>query len=337
MKKEIALFGSGKIGRAAKDWLEKNGERVKYFIDNNPDKWGSRLMNTEVISLKDFLPLADNYDLMISCAFKSRKFIHQQLKEAGITNYSVFDERNLSDVGYLETIVSYAHEADMEDVILYHVLHDTKDIFYIDVGSNDPWTYSVTKLLYDKGACGINIDPNRRLMNITKQERPRDINLCVGISEKAGKSKLYHQGGYLGGISTIVPENVIEADCATEIIELLPLSEICDKYAPKNKEIMFLKIDVEGAEKSVLKSMDFKKYRPWIVLVEATLPCTDIPNYDLWQNILLSQGYHFAYEYGVNRYYVSDEKSVLDGRFVPWEEIKSLYRIFHASPIVDWE
>ena len=335
--KEIALFGSGKIGRAAKRWLEKDGRRVKYFIDNDSGKWGSTISEARVISLKDFLPLSDNYDLMLSCGFKSREPIHKQLKEAGITDYQVFDERNLSDIGYRETIVSYAHESDKEDVILYHVLHDTKNIFYIDVGSNDPWTYSVTKLFYDKGACGINIDPNYRLMDITKKERPRDINLCVGVSEHAGHCKLYYQGGYLGGISTTVPENVIEADGMTEVIDLLPLHEICRKYVPENKEIMFLKIDVEGAEKNVLESMDFTKYRPWIVLVESTLPGTDIPNYDQWESILLGQGYHFVYEYGVNRYYVSDEKSFLDGRFVSWDEIMDLYRIFHASPIVDWE
>lgn len=41
----------------------------------------------------------------------------------------------------------------MEDIFLYHVLSDVaeKDIFYIDVGANDPVNESVTCLFYNMG------------------------------------------------------------------------------------------------------------------------------------------------------------------------------------------
>ena len=44
---------------------------------------------------------------------------------------------------------SYAQE--LEDIILYSVLKDVKQIFYIDVGANDPIALSVTHFFYLRG------------------------------------------------------------------------------------------------------------------------------------------------------------------------------------------
>ena len=99
--------------------------------------------------------------------------------------------------------------------------------------------------------------------------------------------------------------------------------------------ISFLKIDVEGAEEGVLNGADFVRYRPWIVVMESTRPNTDVPSYMEWEQILLSQQYHFAFSYGVNRYYVADEKKELDERFLSPQELRKLYRIYHAE-VMEW-
>jgi len=41
-------------------------------------------------------------------------------------------------------------------------------------------------------------------------------------------------------------------------------------------EIHFLKIDVQGSESDVLRGCDFVRYRPWIVVIEATEPLSAI-------------------------------------------------------------
>ncbi len=51
-------------------------------------------------------------------------------------------------------------------------------------------------------------------------------------------------------------------------LETFPLKEIFDKYLPINQNIDFLSIDVEGLDYQVLKSNDWNKYRPKIILVE---------------------------------------------------------------------
>jgi hypothetical protein len=50
----------------------------------------------------------------------------------------------------------------------------------------------------------------------------------------------------------------------------MTLAQICEKHAPR--DIHFLKIDVGGYEGKVLKGMDFSRFRPWVVIVEARQP-----------------------------------------------------------------
>jgi hypothetical protein len=85
-----------------------------------------------------------------------------------------------------------------------------------------------------------------------------------------------------------------------------PLREICDEYV--HGDIHFLKIDVEGAEKSVLQGCDFNRFRPWLLVIEATLPTTQTPCYEEWEDLVLGAGYEFALSHEVNRYYVARER-----------------------------
>ena len=50
----------------------------------------------------------------------------------------------------MEYLLSFSHEKNMEDVILYHALK-RKDIFWIDVGANDPVFSSVSKFFSTGG------------------------------------------------------------------------------------------------------------------------------------------------------------------------------------------
>ena len=93
------------------------------------------------------------------------------------------------------------------------------------------------------------------------------------------------------------------------------MSKICNKYAPKNKEIEFCKIDVEGYEKNVLLGYDFINFRPKVFCIESTLPGTTIPSYNEWEYILLENGYKFGFQYAINRYYF-DSKINISKRFI---------------------
>ena len=336
MLPQIILFGAGEIGRIALDYFHNKKRIVSLFVDNDNNKVNHKIADVPVISVNDFLQIEERYELYITCNKKNRTQIEMQLKDLGINDYNIFrPNRDRSGWALLnrEIIYSYTQKSNREDVILNHVLHDVSNIFYIDVGSNDPVAYSVTKLFYDKGGSGINIDPQPVMIKISEHERPRDINLCVGVGRRFTKQTLYIQGDVLGGLSTLDKNNVIDDDYEEIEIDIWPLKAICDKYMPRDKEIHFLKIDVEGGEKDVILGADFNKYRPWIVLIESTVPATDIPVYEEWESNLINCGYKFVYSYGVNRYYVAKEKSELASRFLPYEKIVEKYRIFDVKPL----
>jgi hypothetical protein len=84
------------------------------------------------------------------------------------------------------------------------------------------------------------------------------------------------------------------------------LADILREHAGgyENKTIHFCKIDVEGFERSVLEGMDFNVHRPWIMLLESTVPGTSAPSHAEWEDLLIGNGYAFAHSYGINRYYV---------------------------------
>ena len=55
--------------------------------------------------------------------------------------------------------------------------------------------------------------------------------------------------------------------------------------------------------------------RPWIILLEAVHPRDRQLTHHKWEHHILSQGYHYVYFDGINRYYVSDEHGELDAAF----------------------
>ena len=49
--------------------------------------------------------------------------------------------------------------------------------------------------------------------------------------------------------------------------------------------------------------------------MEATLPGTDIPCHDKWEDLLLANDYIFALQLAINRYYVDAEREYLLSNF----------------------
>jgi FkbM family methyltransferase len=208
------------------------------------------------------------------------------------------------------TFISYAQ--NYEDVMLWRALKHVEKGFYIDVGANDPVIDSVTKAFYDRGWRGINIEPLKSHFEDLSLARERDINLQVAVGEQHGQIELWECE--IRGWATASSEVIAKYESQGRVgvyhkVPVLPLKDICSQYS--EKEIHFLKIDVEGFEENVIRGMDFLVYRPWIVLVEATKPNSIEENHFLWEPILKNNGYLFAYGDGLNRFYLALEKHEL--------------------------
>jgi len=212
------------------------------------------------------------------------------------------------------SFISYAQ--NFEDVMIWRALKHVESGFYIDVGANDPTLYSVTRAFYDKGWHGINLEPVCEYFQRLVAQRPRDINLQIGAGETAGSFPFFDIPDT--GLATSDPaiaEKHRQSGWQVHTLEIpvLPLSEICREHVPG--EIHFLKIDVEGAEKSVLLGMDFKQWRPWLMIVEATVPMSQQTVHQDWEPLLEAANYDFVYFDGLNRYYIAQEHPELKPAF----------------------
>jgi FkbM family methyltransferase len=224
-----------------------------------------------------------------------------------------------------DPIISYAQ--NQEDIILYRALCDVSKGFYIDVGAQQPVVDSVTKLFYERGWHGINIDPAPQWRSMLEADRPHDINLQMAVGARRGQMPFFVIPDT--GLSTANPEfsaQYARMGFATQkiTVDVQTLDEICALYGVR--EVHFLKIDVEGGEKDVISGFSFDPIRPWIVVVEAIKPVSGrrdepdippqaIPTHAGWEPLLLAHGYEFVYWDGLNRFYLAREHEALRPRF----------------------
>ena len=206
--------------------------------------------------------------------------------------------------------ISISFAQNREDIIISAFFADVKKGFYVDVGANHPLYHSVTKLFYDKGWKGINIEPNPKLFEQINKHRSTDINLMTGISDRNGNLTLrvYHSRDGLEGISTMSEEmqkdylsneNLDNKDYTDIEVKVTTLKEIFTLH--KTKHIHFMKVDVEGYEYEVLKGNDWGKFRPELLCIESSHIVKD------WRPILKQANYNFVFNDGLNDYYLSKE------------------------------
>lgn len=210
------------------------------------------------------------------------------------------------------TFISYAQ--NYEDVMLWRALKRVERGFYIDAGAWSPELDSVTKAFYEKGWRGINIEPNPKFHAQLDQKRPHDVNLCVAVSDAQGSAEMNLLSN--SGLSTLddaIARSHVAAGWNLEkiAVQVTTLEEIWKDHVPDKQDVHFLKIDVEGFERQALSGNDWKQCRPWIVVVEATLPEEKTELYESWEPILLNADYAFAYADGLNRFYVARERAEL--------------------------
>ncbi|MFZ5483250.1 MAG: FkbM family methyltransferase [Pseudomonadota bacterium] len=213
-----------------------------------------------------------------------------------------------------DAFISYAQNG--EDVLLNRALADVGSGFYIDVGAQEPTGDSVTRAFYDRGWHGINIEPSRADHAALAEARPRDVNMNVAVADLAGERTFFEVPGT--GLATLdadLAERHRQAgfEVVARPVSVRTLSDLCDELAVA--DIHFLKIDVEGAEKAVLQGFDLERYRPWVVLMEATEPNSTVPTHGEWEHLLTRRGYVFAFFDGLNRYYLAQERAGLLAKF----------------------
>jgi FkbM family methyltransferase len=209
----------------------------------------------------------------------------------------------------MEPFVSYAQNG--EDVVLRRAFRNVVDGRYIDIGANHPTEDSISRSFYDQGWRGITVEPLQHLAAQHRLERPEDLMVEAVITANDGGKVVLHSYD-LSGLSTTIDrirdQHAESGRVATDLtVDSRRLDSVLAEAGWQDAQIHFMTIDTEGAESVVLDSIDLNRWRPWVLVVEATLPNSNVRSHELWEASILAAGYEFCLFDGLSRFYVAKE------------------------------
>ena len=193
----------------------------------------------------------------------------------------------------------------MEDLVIDALFSHRNEGFYVDVGANDPEVFNNTRLLYGRGWRGVNIEPEPGLHALLVAKRERDINLNVGVGSVPGTMTFYRMSA--DTLSSFNKEAAIQGGIANgatliseEPLPVMRLADLLDTHG-KERKIDFMSVDAEGYDLEVLKSNDWTRHRPSVIMVEINIGGGEIVRY------LEEQGYTLVFDNDLNGIFLSRE------------------------------
>lgn len=208
----------------------------------------------------------------------------------------------------VQVLTSWAQ--NLEDVVLWRVLHDSSERVFVDVGAGDPSYDSVTALFSGNGWRGINIDPNPLMIERLRASRPNDTNVLAAVGDTPGSLTFWRGEGPAWGLSTLDPHTAATQRARgvryiEERVEVRTLDDILTKELHRFgvATLGFLKVDVEGLEEHVLRGCSLDVWRPRVVVVEAIDAATHAPTHERFEHVLAAAGYESCLFDGLNRFY----------------------------------
>jgi FkbM family methyltransferase len=211
-----------------------------------------------------------------------------------------------------------SHAQNFEDVILWRALKHVQNGRYIDIGAWEPEIDSVSKAFYDQGWRGVHVEPIPVYAEKLRQARPDEvvIEAAVGLGGGQVEITVIEDTGLSTGHAEIADLHS-SLPFTQKKINVLKMSLLELFEAQAIVDIHWLKIDVEGMEEEVLRSWEGHSARPWILVLESTLPNSPEQNHSIWESEVVARGYSFAYFDGLNRFYVHERHSELLSMFGP--------------------
>ena len=141
-----------------------------------------------------------------------------------------------------------------------------RDGFYVDIGAYSPTECSNTHAFYKHGWHGINIDATPGVMSAFNVFNTADPDLAKKREIELG-----------------VKPRIVRVPCTT-------LENVLDQYMDGSENIDILSVDVEGFDLEVLKSNNWDRYRPEIIIAETyEKSIAELTEADIYKYMLIKE------------------------------------------------
>jgi len=220
---------------------------------------------------------------------------------------------------------SRLYAQNLEDFYLWRIFNYVDIGHYVDVGASLPSRGSVTKIFYDQGWTGINIEPITHIHELLSRERVNDLNFNVACGKKTEILKFWLPKPEdlmlkpeLSGASQLDQyhkESNCEQNHPKHIqtdVSVVPLFDILMRSSLPC--IHFVKLDVEGAELDVLEGLNLAALpatlKPKVFVIEVNQPfSTELSHAKIFIDAFLRDYSYSEFFYdGLNCYYAKDEE-----------------------------
>jgi hypothetical protein len=183
------------------------------------------------------------------------------------------------------------YSASGEDLLAWNWISgfeaDASKVRYLDIGAADPTHLSNTFLFYRRGASGVLVEPDPDQANRLRSRRPRDIVVDAGVAFNGSSSltltrttdPLFNSFSRKRALAVVEQSRSWHPSQRQQIVgaveaQLIPANELLMRYFD-GVTLHFLSIDAEGGDFAILKSIDFSRFSPLVICIEAQAPVGD--------------------------------------------------------------
>ncbi len=289
----VIIYGLGKKFQENREVIEKAYDIVG-FSDRSfekLEKFGIKGIAVHDINEADF-----DYVLVMSA---NVSIAYELQKDTGLPIEKIklylpyLKERSLLGAYYAE---------DMEDLLVDRIFADKSGdysgITYIDIGVCGPIEGDNTYYFYRRGARGILVEADSQLINQIKRARPGDTVINKAVYKYGGQEVTFFRCPKALALSSLREEHIeawkdelqVDKEKDQEKITVNTVS-INELFEMLGKQCDILSIDIEGYDYEALKSLDYSKWRPKVIIVEMLDSLGDRETNEKIMELLTGKGY----------------------------------------------
>lgn len=166
-----------------------------------------------------------------------------------------------------------SHSQFGEDMAVRAIFGDRRYGTFVDLGAHHPVYFSNTYHFYRKGWRGLNVDALPGSMKLFELLRPHDINVEAALAPHQGQTLTYFMFDQpaCNTLDPVTADAHLQSNRARLVerrtLACMTLVDCLDKHLG-SKHIDLMTIDLEGMDEAILRSNEWTRYRPDLLILE---------------------------------------------------------------------